>query len=148
MDVPPQAWRFLVLMPNTLQAILQALAGRTQTPQLPPSPAMFKRPVPPEFLDYLLGLLEHGNIDLFAQPEVANPAGGKSTVYSVGINFDGREHLLPQVTPDGRLLDVEGAIREFKRTGRHLGIFDTPENATSYAKQLHEDYEAGKYRRR
>jgi hypothetical protein len=61
------------------------------------------------------------------------------------VNFDGKEYLLPTVTPDGRLLSEEDAIREFQRTGRHLGVFDTPDNATSYARQLHEEYEAGKY---
>src|SRR3990167_6081202 len=50
------------------------------------------------------GLLEVGNIDLFAQPSVPNPRGGRSTVQSFSVNFDGREVLLPTVMPDGRFL--------------------------------------------
>lgn len=88
-----------------------------------------------------------GNIDLFKQPEVKNPDGTTSTVDSRSYNFGGREYLLPSVTPDGRHLRSDGEIiSEFRKTGRHLGIFDTPENATTYAKQLHEDYAAGKYK--
>ncbi len=92
------------------------------------------------------GLLQPGNIDLFAQPAVKNPNGGTSTVYSSSYNLDGREVLLPAVTPDGRLLQSDDDIvAEYQRTGRHLGMFATPEAATAYAEQLHNDYAAGKY---
>lgn len=91
------------------------------------------------------GLRVPGNIDLYAQPKVKNPAGGTSTVYSFSVNLDGQEVLLPRVTPDGRLLSEAQAIKEYERTGRHLGIFDSPDSATRYAEQLHRDYEAGKY---
>lgn len=111
------------------------------------------------------GLIEPGNVDLYAQPEVLNPDGSKSTVDSIGVNLDGREYLLPTVTPDGRhfvnearkrgvpeseidrvVLDM--AINEFNKTGRHLGAFDSPEASDAYAKNLHEEYAAGKYRTR
>ena len=93
------------------------------------------------------GPLVPGNIDLFAQPKVPNPNGGTSTVYSFSANIDGREVLLPMVTPDGRLLDENAAIEEYRKTGKHLGVFDSPESATAYAEQLHNDYAAGKYQR-
>ena len=91
------------------------------------------------------GLLEPGNIDLRAQPSVPNPDGGMSTVYSFSVNFDGKEYLLPRVTPDGRLLSEDDAISEFQQTGRHLGAFESPDHATKYASQLHEDYAAGRF---
>ena len=91
------------------------------------------------------GLLEVGNVDLFKQPVVKNPAGGTSTVYSFSVNLDDKEYLLPRVTPDGRLLSEDDAIKEFTKTGRHLGAFSDADSATAYAKQLHEEYEAGKY---
>ncbi len=94
------------------------------------------------------GLVTPGNIDLYAQPVVPNPDGTTSTVDSFSVNIDGREVLLPTVTPDGRHLSEDAAIREYEQTGRHLGIFDTPANATGYASQLHTDYAAGKYSRR
>lgn len=92
--------------------------------------------------------MEPGNVDLYAQPEVRNPDGSTSTVDSFSVNFDGKEYLLPTVTPDGRHLSQDGAIQEFRRTGRHLGVFGSPDSATAYARQLHNDYARGKYRKR
>src|SRR5262245_10289559 len=89
--------------------------------------------------------LEPGNIDLFKQPRVQNPDGSSSTVDSFSVNIDGREVLLPTVLPDGRHVTPDEAVQVYKQTGRHLGIFNTPEAATAYAQQLHEDYAAGKY---
>lgn len=86
-----------------------------------------------------------GNIDLFKQPTVKNPDGTISTVDSFSVNLDGQETLLPTVTTDGRHLSQPEAIAEYKKTGKHLGIFATPEAATAYAQQLHNDYAAGKY---
>lgn len=92
-----------------------------------------------------LGGLAPGNVDLYRQPSVPNPDGGRSTVYSFSVNWDGKEYLLPRVTPDGRLLSEGQAIQEFRKTGRHLGVFDRPEAATAAARKIHEDYERGKY---
>jgi hypothetical protein len=131
---------------NPLIDAIARLSGVAQPAKLPPLPTPPPKPmgrpyVPPAFI-------EPGNVDLFAQPSVPNPRGGMSTVNSFSVNFDGREYLLPTVTPDGRLLSEEEAIREFQRTGRHLGMFATPKDATDYAAQLHEEYEGGKYNRR
>ena len=118
---------------------------RLMAPQQPPSPQapqMF-RPSPPYVSR---GLIEPGNVDLYGQPEVRNPDGSISTVDSIGVGFGGHEYLLPRVTPDGRHLSSEDAIREFQRSRLHLGIFDTPDNATAYAQELHREYERGKYR--
>jgi hypothetical protein len=58
---------------------------------------------------------------------------------------NGREILIPTVAHDGsRLLSEEEAIDQYRTTGRHLGIFDNPRNATAYAVQLHNDYANGK----
>jgi hypothetical protein len=121
-----------------------------QYPRIPDAPdytAARERPRNPFIPDRPRGLLEPGNIDLSAQPEVRNPDGSISTVDSSSFNFDGREYLLPSVTPDGRHLRTpQEVVDEFKRTGRHLGVFDSPETATEYAKRLHDEYAAGKYR--
>lgn len=89
-----------------------------------------------------------GNIDLYKQPKVKNPDGSISTVDSRSYNFDGKEVLLPSVTPDGRHLKTDDEIiAEYKKTGRHLGMFDDVASANAYAEQLHNDYAAGKYDR-
>jgi hypothetical protein len=84
------------------------------------------------------GMLAQGNIDLAARPIVKNPDGSISTVRSISVNADGREVLIPTVSDDGRLLSNEEAIDTFRRTGRNLGAFGSPADATSYALALHE----------
>lgn len=83
------------------------------------------------------GLLKPGNIDLFARPVVKNPDGTISTVRSMSVNFGNGEVLIPTVSPDGQLLSTQDAIRLFRQTGQHLGIFSTPAQATQYAESLH-----------
>lgn len=90
-------------------------------------------------VDAPAGLLEPGNIDLTARPVVTNADGSISTVRSMSANFDGKEFLLPTVSDDGRILTEDEAVRLFRKTGKHLGVFDTPENATAYAERLHEE---------
>jgi hypothetical protein len=92
-------------------------------------------------VDAPAGLLEPGNIDLGARPVVTNSDGSISTVRSMSANFDGKEYLLPTVSDDGRILDENQAIKLFRDTGKHLGVFDSHQNATSYAERLHEEQE-------
>lgn len=87
------------------------------------------------------GLLSAGNIDLSKRPVVKNPDGSISTVRSMSFNEDGREILVPTVSPDGKLLDEDQAIDLYHRTGQHLGMFDNPDDATAYAQTLHSQQE-------
>ena len=92
------------------------------------------------------GMVEAGNVDLYAQPIVQNPDGTSSTVDSMGFEEDGLHYLLPSVTPDGRhLSDTAMVFAAFKRTNRHLGIFKTREASDTYGAKLHEDYARGRY---
>lgn len=96
------------------------------------------------FGDKAAGMLEQGNIDLNARPTVKNADGSISTVRSISANFDGQEVLIPTVSDDGKILSDKDAIKTYLRTGKHLGKFDNPDDATAYAESLH-DQQAKRY---
>ena len=83
-----------------------------------------------------------GNIDVMNRPQAMNPDGSISTVRSMGVNLDGNEVLIPTVSEDARVMGDDEAIDQYKRTGRHLGMFDSPESSTAYAGRLHDQQEA------
>jgi hypothetical protein len=82
------------------------------------------------------GLLEPGNIDLAKRPRVKNEDGSISTIQSMSVTIDGREVLIPTITDDGKVLSEDDAVKQYEKTGKHLGIFDNAQNATVFAKQL------------
>ena len=88
------------------------------------------------------GLLERGNIDLTARPQVKNEDGSVSTVRSMSFNEDDTEILVPTVSDDGRILSDQEAIDLYHQTGKFLGKFKSPGEADAYAEALHNQQDA------
>lgn len=83
--------------------------------------------------------VEEGNIDLKNRPVVKNADGTISTVRSMSFRMGNTEILVPTVSDDGKILTENEAIKRYLDTGKHLGKFRTAEEATTFAKQLHNE---------
>lgn len=119
-------------MPNLLELLIQRAVKNA--PKLPKgSPDIPWEPY------------ELGNIDLYNRPHVKNPEGTVSTVRSMSFGTDGKEVLVPTVSDDSRIMSDEEAFQEFVKTGKHLGKFQSPSEATRFAERLHNEYARGKY---
>lgn len=86
-----------------------------------------------------LGRYGLGNIDLYARPQVKNPDGSISTVRSMSFNDGLKEIVIPTVSDDGRIMSDNEAIDNYYKTGKYLGKFNTVDEATKYAEQLHNE---------
>ena len=86
-----------------------------------------------------LGQYGLGNIDLYARPQVKMPDGKTATVRSMSFNDGLKEVVIPTVSDDGRIMSDNEAIDNYYKTGKYLGKFNTVDEATKYAQQLHNE---------
>lgn len=94
-----------------------------------------------------IGQYGKGNIDLYHRPTIKNEDGSVSTIRSISFYDENQdsdtytlEVLIPTVVGD-KILSDERAIEHYYESGEYLGYFLTPEDATAYALQLHEQQE-------
>ena len=107
----------------------------TPIPNNPAGPSMYARDV--DSMRFALGgPVVEGNIDLHNRPVVKNEDGTISTVLSMSIGTPEGEVLIPKVSEDGRILSEEEAVQQYRVTGRHLGVFQNPEDADTFAQDL------------
>ena len=90
-----------------------------------------------------IGRYGRGNIDLDNRQVYKNPDGSISTERSFSVNEDGKEVLLPTII-GGKPVSQKEAVEHYRRTGEHLGRFDTVQEANDYAEKLHLR-QAGRY---
>lgn len=88
------------------------------------------------------GALVPGNIDLANRPHVKNDDGSTSTVLSMGANIDGKEVLIPMVNDLGYVMNDEQAVNEYKRTGKHMGMYASQAGSDAAGEAIHLDQEA------
>ena len=78
------------------------------------------------------GLVAAGNIDLGNRPVFKIP-GAAPQHRSAVFNVDGKSVVLPTVGDGGQLVSGQQAIANYQRTGKHLGVFSSPEAAAAGA---------------
>ena len=93
-----------------------------------------------------VGMIEAGNIDLYSRPLVRTEDGAIATVKSMSFQpeegkYAGKQVLIPTVE-NGKEMTLDEAIDNFYKTGKHLGVFENPDNATEYAIMLHNDQDS------
>ena len=82
--------------------------------------------------------MKAGNLDPFNRPILKGPDGSIMTTKSISIGTPQGEVVIPTIV-NGKQLTNREAIEEYKKNGKHFGIFDSPENAELFARQLSQE---------
>ena len=88
------------------------------------------------------GLVTPGNIDLSKRKVVENADGSFSTVKSASFEFEGKHVLVPTLDPEGNHMTDDQAVERYRKTGEHLGIYNSEAAATAAAKKISKGQEA------
>ena len=108
-------------------------SARARTPMAPPGLEQGKVPTPRERPQTA------PTFDPGSQPAVQNADGTISTVRTMGIEDNGKEVNIPTVPAEGgRIMSDREAVQRYQDTGRHLGKFDSIEEAGAAAEALHQ----------
>lgn len=141
-DLTPAAPGLPSAMESGILTPLQTIGGRAGVMTTPPggsanyiTQSFQGKQVP--------GMVAPGNIDIANRPNIKNPDGSHSTVFSMSFGTDKGEVLVPGVG-DGvsyplRKLTPKEALDQYRKTGKSLGTFKTPRDADAYAQKLHKD---------
>jgi len=79
-------------------------------------------------------------LDPLQQKPVQNEDGSISTVRTIGVEDQGKEVNIPTVPPEGSKVMTDAEARQrYQDTGKHLGKFDSVEQAGAAAEKLHQD---------
>jgi len=88
------------------------------------------------------GMIEPGNIDVSKRRAVKLPGGDYGTVRSIGITDNGKEVNIPTIGPRGENWSgpkgEQSARDHYKRTGQHLGKFNSISASNTAGQRLHE----------
>ncbi|MCI0556686.1 MAG: hypothetical protein L0287_37580 [Anaerolineae bacterium] len=82
------------------------------------------------------GMLAEPNINLNERTRWPNPDGSFSTVRSMSFGTPEGEVLVPTVREDGWYMSPKQARTHYMQTGKHLGVFSSPQEANAYAKRI------------
>jgi hypothetical protein len=87
--------------------------------------------------DRQVGLVTPGNIDLDNLTPVPTAGGDMDTLVPIAITDPKKKQtvLIPTII-DGKEFPVNDAIRDYRKTGKHLGVFKDPIAADEYKRQL------------
>lgn len=82
------------------------------------------------------GMLVEPNVNLNERPRWPNPNGSPNTVRSMAFGIPAGEVLVPSVREDGWRMSPDQAHAHYMQTGKHLGVFSSPQEAVAYAKRI------------
>lgn len=83
-----------------------------------------------------LSQVQPGNLNLNSLPAIKNPDGSMAPRTMIVPDGKGNSVIIPMVGPQGQLLSQQDAMRFYMGSGKHLGVFKTPEAASAYQQIL------------
>lgn len=77
-----------------------------------------------------------GNLDINTLPVVKNQDGTMAPRTMIVPGKNGQSVIIPLVGPQGQVLSQQDAVKFYMGSGKHLGVFKTPEAAAAYQQIL------------